>query len=419
MNTIKTVFLAALLSAAAYGVYVGVTGAPPSFGPRRKAHNWEETGPPDPFNSSFSETPAVPVVSVDAVPPAPAVDAAPVAVAPASGGLPTGGMQAPLVASADGGAPADSGNPAAVAAGNPPDRYSSTQAYPSMRPDGEVSPAQGAEAMLSGDPRYPSTGLPAEAAANTETPPADDIHADFANLIQSVESLLAQNRLADAHLELSEWYGDPRFSPEQDAHVTDLLDRLAGTVIYSRDYPLERPYEAQPGDTLEKIADMYEVPAELLANINGLRDPRDLLPGSKLKVVKGPFNAYISLSKMHLVLYLGNRYAGRFQIGVGSDHPISDGEYVVLRKQVNPAYYGQTVIDKDDPKNPLGEFAVDLGNNGQPSNILIHGTNDPASIGRKGSRGCISMGDRDIRDVFNILSPRSDRTAGSKVKILR
>jgi len=424
VNTIKTVFLAALLSAAAYGVYVGVTGSPPSFGPRRKAQrDWNETSPADPFaeNSDATGAPVVSVEAASAPPPtnAPATPAAgeapPAAVAPSA--------SSPLaMGQADPTASGPSQSPLAGQAAA--DGFSSNQPYPSTRPDVQSVPSvPGAERTPNAtadryapDQRYPSTDTPAEPPGGIDERPdqPEDIHAEFVALMQSVQTLLAQNQLAAAHLELSEWFGDPRFSPEEDAQVTDLLDRLAGTVIYSRQHLLERPYEIQPGDSLEKIADAYEVPWQLLANINGIHDPRDMVPGGQLKVVKGPFSAYVSLSKLHLVLYLGNRYAGRFRIGVGTDHALAESEFIVLKKQVNPTYYGQAVIDKDDPNNPLGEYALDLGNG-----ILIHGTNDPASIGQTGARGCVRLSERDIRDVFNILTARGDRTAGSKVTIRR
>lgn len=409
MNTIKTVLLAALLSAAAYGVYVGVTGAPPNFGPRRRVRDWEEgadvadAGIPSAPLVNMGEDPALASVA-----PAPPAAGAAVATAPPPAASPAPADSQPL-------------GPASPPANmeSAPDRYSSERGYPStgVRPDADPSTLLSAGDALPPIGGSPEGALPGgEAPAGYEGPATEpaESHADFEALMQSVGGLLEQNRLADAHLELSEWYGDPHFTPEEDAHVTNLLDQLAGTVIYSREHLLERPYEVQPGDTLEKVADAYEVPWELLANINGLRDPRAVRPGDQLKVVKGPFDAYVNLSKFQLVLYLGNRYAGRFHIGIGKDQETPEGKFVVLQKIVNPTYYGQPVIDKDDPQNPLGEFALDLGDR-----IWIHGTNDPQSIGRADSRGCIRLADRDIRDVFQILTAKSDHSSGSVVQIKR
>lgn len=416
MNTIKTVFLAALLSAAAFGVYVGVTGSPPSFGPRRRAKEWDETSAPESStDASLAGMPTAPLVSIGESSPRgnqtgvaqPA--AAPSAAAPSAAGASATAAPAAGLPSANPSEPKPPGE-------SPLDRYSSNQPYPSSRPDDAADLA--AAPTRTADERYPSgqdVGS-AGALADESGPPTQDTgsHADYAALMQSVQTLLAQNRLADAHLELSEWFGAPEFTPDEDAQITELLDRLAGTVVYSRQHLLERAHEVQPGETLEKIADAYEVPWQLLANINGIRDPRAVRPGDQLKVVRGPFSAYIDLQRFRLVLYVGSRYAGRFPIGIGEDHPTPEGKFVVQGKLINPTYYGQPVIDKDDPSNPMGEYALDLGND-----IWIHGTNDPQSIGRAGSRGCIRLQERDIKDVFDILTARSDRTAGSPVVIGR
>ena len=75
--------------------------------------------------------------------------------------------------------------------------------------------------------------------------------------------------------------------------ITRMLDQMAAIVIYSRTSFTEPPYRVQPGDTLEKIAETYGVPAELLAKINGIRDPLHFQPGQELKVVRGPFSALV------------------------------------------------------------------------------------------------------------------------------
>jgi lipoprotein-anchoring transpeptidase ErfK/SrfK len=196
----------------------------------------------------------------------------------------------------------------------------------------------------------------------------------------------------------------------------ELVDQLAGTVIYSREHLFDPPYEVQPGDTLERIADDYQVPWQFLANVNGIADPRrNLRPGTALKVIKGPFDAVVDLNRFRLTLFVRNCYAGCFTIGTGKDCTTPEGDFEVQKKLVNPGYYGPgETIDKDSPDNPLGELALELGDH-----IYIHGTNDPASIGRAVSKGCIRLNSRDIADVFAILSAKTERSPGSVVRILR
>jgi lipoprotein-anchoring transpeptidase ErfK/SrfK len=100
---------------------------------------------------------------------------------------------------------------------------------------------------------------------------------------------------------------------------------------------------------------------------------------------------------------LANAYAGRFVIGVGQDFPPPEGQYFVKEKLVDPVYYGAgRTIERGDPANPLGRRWLGLG--GQ---IGIHGTNDPRNVGQNGVPGSISLADRDVDDVFDILSEDS------------
>ena len=127
-------------------------------------------------------------------------------------------------------------------------------------------------------------------------------------------------------------------------------------------------------------------------------------------MVRGPFDAVVRLDKHELTLMVQNRYAGRFPIGVGRDQPKLDGDYTVRDKALNPAYYGPdgVNISPNDPKNPLGGAWIGL-----TDRIGIHGTNDPQAIGRDDNRGTICVGDRDLQDLYGILS------VGSRVTILR
>jgi hypothetical protein len=225
----------------------------------------------------------------------------------------------------------------------------------------------------------------------------------FAAALEAARHELDAGRLSEAHSQLSRWYDDPNLTPQEQQHLIELLDQLAGSVIYSTQNLMEPACEVQQGDTLERIAQRYNVPWQLLAKINGIEDPHSLRPGERLKVVRGPFSAVISLEKHTLTLMLANAYAGRFVIGVGQDFPPPEGQYFVKEKLVDPVYYGAgRTIERGDPANPLGRRWLGLG--GQ---IGIHGTNDPRNVGQNGVPGSISLADRDVDDVFDILSEDS------------
>jgi lipoprotein-anchoring transpeptidase ErfK/SrfK len=53
------------------------------------------------------------------------------------------------------------------------------------------------------------------------------------------------------------------------------------------------------------------------------------------------------------------------------------------------------------PNNPLGARAMYLYQNGRDTLYRIHGTNEPESIGRQASSGCIRMRNIDAIDLYN------------------
>ncbi len=222
--------------------------------------------------------------------------------------------------------------------------------------------------------------------------------------MRAIRSKLDADRLAEAHLLLSRWHNDPRLSPIQARELEQLLDQVTGTVIYSRKHLLEEPYIVRSGDTLTRIAQQYGVPVGLLAKINGIGDGQQPRPGQELKVVRGPFDAVVDLTGRELTVMLGDRYAGRFPIGIGRNLRGAEGVHQVTDKTVRPASYDANQVA--DPSNPLGRRWIGLG-----EQLGIHGTNDPKDIGRDQGQGWISLGDRDIEDLYDILS------IGSRVMI--
>jgi len=250
--------------------------------------------------------------------------------------------------------------------------------------------------------------------------PASDAQLEqmFQAFMGEIQEELAAGHLSEAHLALSRFYRRPGLTAEQSSQVTELLDQLAGTVIYSREHHLEPPYVVREGETLEQIAEQYNVPWQLLANINGIDDPQNLSPGEELKVVRGPFRAVVHLQDRELTLMLGNRYAGRFVIGVGNDVPTGrlEGDYQVTDKTVGPSYQGPDGLSfrERDPRNPLGGWWLGLGDSGgRPTPVGLHGTNDPRNVGGSCARGTICLGERDVQDIYGILS------VGSRVSVRR
>jgi lipoprotein-anchoring transpeptidase ErfK/SrfK len=60
-----------------------------------------------------------------------------------------------------------------------------------------------------------------------------------------------------------------------------------------------------------------------------------------------------------------------------------------------------TVLDDDDPNNPIKARWIGISNPG--NGIGIHGTADDESIGKKASHGCIRMHVWDVEELFSAV----------------
>ncbi|MEM6689066.1 MAG: L,D-transpeptidase family protein [Planctomycetota bacterium] len=290
-----------------------------------------------------------------------------------------------------------SGYPATNATFNLPDP-ANLEAF--MR-DNEVVQASSSSSMASGDVAQATVEIPATGLASDEaTIPSDDLN----NALATADRQYVSDRRKDALATLSIFYGTPNLTGEQRSELLSRLDPLAAEVIYSKEHLLERPYRVKREETLMSIAEQYEIPWELLANINEIRDPVAIIPGTELKVVRGPFRAEVDLTTQELTLFLGDLYAGRFPVAVGSDPTPSVGTFTIQEKQRERTFYDRSglPIAPGDPSNPYGRAWLDLG--GQ---MCIHGS---PSTTKPTENGCISLAADYADDLYSILNTGSSIT---------
>jgi lipoprotein-anchoring transpeptidase ErfK/SrfK len=228
----------------------------------------------------------------------------------------------------------------------------------------------------------------------------------YERAMRMAKTAIEEQKYRSALEHLSVFYESQDLTAAQHQELLDLLDPLAGRVIYSREHLVDDPYVVRGNETLMDIAARLDVPWQLLQKINGIERPKILLPGTELKVVRGPFRAEVDLANQELTVFLGDLYAGRFPVSVGSDPAPLEGKFKVREKKEDRAYFARGgTIPADSPRNPFGKFWIDLG-----SEMSIHGS--PPG-GSDGQMGCISLSPRDAEDVYSILS------VGSTVRVLR
>jgi lipoprotein-anchoring transpeptidase ErfK/SrfK len=125
--------------------------------------------------------------------------------------------------------------------------------------------------------------------------------------------------------------------------------------------------------------------------------------------------------------YIDNRgVATRYVVAVGRAGTSLRGNAVIGRKAEWPSWRPTDSMIRGQPwkyrryrngvpggpKNPLGSRALYLYRNGKDTYYRIHGTNNPGSIGRAVSNGCIRMLNEHVEELYARVP------VGTKVTIL-
>ncbi len=122
-----------------------------------------------------------------------------------------------------------------------------------------------------------------------------------------------------------------------------------------------------------------------------------------------PSNAIVvSLKEFRLDLYKGAELIHHFPVGVGAlSFPTPPGAYYVKSKAKNPTWRNpgsawarsMPAYIAAGPRNPLGTRAMRLDRGA----LVIHGTPQPWTIGRRSSHGCIRMKRPDVEALFEMV----------------
>jgi lipoprotein-anchoring transpeptidase ErfK/SrfK len=133
---------------------------------------------------------------------------------------------------------------------------------------------------------------------------------------------------------------------------------------------------------------------------------------------EAPGTIVIDTGNTTLYYVLGQGRAIRYGVGVGRDGFTWSGVQTVSRKAEWPDWHPPSEMIARQPYlprfmaggpgNPLGARAMYLGN----SVYRIHGTNDPSTIGKFVSSGCIRLTNEDVADLFSRVD------VGAKVVVL-
>lgn len=152
-------------------------------------------------------------------------------------------------------------------------------------------------------------------------------------------------------------------------------------------------HTVKTGETLNQIARDYRTPLTSILQANPTLNPNLIYPGQSI-VIPGfpsthtiPYSIDVSISNRILQLFKNGQLQKQYPIAVGRMlHHTPTGNFIIINKAPNPG-------------GPFGTMWMSLSK----EHYGIHGTNDPSSIGKAVSKGCIRMHNEAVEELARII----------------
>lgn len=152
---------------------------------------------------------------------------------------------------------------------------------------------------------------------------------------------------------------------------------------------------------LKKAAEKVLLFVSLMAlmMVPGSSETIPIAPQTKIVVVPKRV-VLVSIPDRKLALLEDGKVVKVYRVAVGAEaSPSPSGEFEIVNRITDPTYYHPHVVIPASEESPIGTRWVGLSRKGYG----IHGTNEPRSIGRAASHGCIRMSNGDIAQFFNLV----------------
>ncbi len=147
------------------------------------------------------------------------------------------------------------------------------------------------------------------------------------------------------------------------------------------------------------VASPGKVP--ILPDLNNgltLDDSLDELPLDASVVI------YVNKSDFSMKVVKDGNVVWQFPIGLGRNSSTPEGIFTVGNKITLPEWYNKgEPVPSGDAQNPLGKSWIGLSDDGGPTPIGIHPTEQSNSIGEALSGGCIRMRPKDAERLYKVV----------------
>jgi lipoprotein-anchoring transpeptidase ErfK/SrfK len=109
----------------------------------------------------------------------------------------------------------------------------------------------------------------------------------------------------------------------------------------------------------------------------------------------------VSLEDRKLAVVEDGQVKRVYTVAVGKPStPSPVGTFTIQRRVKNPVYQHDGKVIQPGPGNPVGTRWMGLNIKGYG----IHGTNEPKSIGKAASHGCIRMARKDLEQIYEMVA---------------
>lgn len=205
-----------------------------------------------------------------------------------------------------------------------------------------------------------------------------------------IDEMVDQGKFRPALASLTRFYPAEAITGRDREKLHQYLNALAGKVIYSPEHHfINRPVSLAANQTLDQLADRWSVSPELIYFINQdqIANPLQLVAGTEVKIVNGPFHAQVDLSDQMLTLFIKGLFAGQFRVVVSSSMAPAPGRYGVMQRV--PSGSGNAI--------------------GAPDRIVFNGNLQLLPVDQPDQlpAGCLGLSPGDAPELFAILSEAS------------
>jgi hypothetical protein len=201
--------------------------------------------------------------------------------------------------------------------------------------------------------------------------------------------------------------------------VRERLDALNREVLFSgREVPgVVFRGTVKPGDSLDRLM-KKEWKGRVRAGygvvlwMNSVPSP-DRLRAGGIWVPEEPLRILVRKRSHDLWVLLGGVPVRTFPVGLGMNGRTPEGEFEVEELMQRPDYWppGGKRVPFGQKGNPLGTRWMGFRDTPEAQGFGIHGTDDPGSIGKDASQGCVRLRNEEVEQLFTWVS------VGTKVEI--